>query len=409
MSRNNSTTKVLVTSNNAAILAAGGVVDDLAVGQIGIFDANTQLSLDATSDSVREFFLAVGLDRNGDATQDDINVSAGQSIQRKGVVGYQFREHTAGQPMILKVGDYKAECDTDYTIRLEFRNQQIYRTQGFNQFTKAFSIRTACCDKCDDCPSGDANEITKKMVEAINADTDKLVTAQAVTRSAVTTATQGTSVDYAAGAEISDADIDALIAFNALSSTAVDDRVYTDFLLTSNNLQVRNYCTVNLLHFYPRGTYVIASLVGGFDCKGTVTTEQELAFEEGSGYDLAQKEYHASGTTSVNPYILSDSTGVPMEYDQFADKKEKYDQFHIEYDFESQMEGTPYLNQLTTLVAIPSSDTTTRNSFAAAMDAQIAGEIVGFDALADDAAASNVDNTVVVPTEDKTEDTDGIA
>lgn len=407
MSRNNSTRKILVTSGDAALLAAGGVVDDLGVGQLGVFDANTGLSVDQTSDSVREFFLAVGLDRDGDATQDDINVSAGQYIQRSGVVTYNFREHTAARPMILKVANYLAECGQTYGIRLEFRNQQIYRTQGFNQFTKIFTTKTDDCDGCQDCPKGDANQITLDLVNEINLDKDQLVTAKAVTRQAVTIATHGVVADLAVGADITDADIQALITFN---ETAADtDKVFTDMILTSNNLQVRNYCDVNLLYFHPRGNFVIASLVDGFKSRAVVTQEQELAFEEGSGYDIAQKEYHAAGDAQNKPYVVSDTTGVPISYDQFADRTEKYDQFVLEYDFTSQMEGTPYLNQLSTIVAIPNDSTTTRDSFAAVMDAQLGTPVTGFDALADDVATADTDDTVVSSTEDQTEDTDGQA
>lgn len=407
MSRNNSTRKILVASGNAALLAAGGVVDDLAVGQLGVFDANTGLSVDETSDSVREFFLAVGLDRDGDATQDDINVSAGQYIQRNGVVTYNFREHTAARPMILKVANYLAECGQTYGIRLEFRNQQIYRTQGFNQFTKIFTTKTEDCDGCEDCPKGDANEITLALVNEINLDKDQLVTAKAVARQAVTTAVHGTSADIAAGADISDVDIQALITFN---ETAVDaDKVFTDMVLTSNNLQVRNYCDVNLLYFHPRGVFIIPSLVDGFKSRAIVTEEQELAFEEGSGYDIAQKEFHAAGDAQNKPYVVSDVTGVPINYDQFADRNEKYDQFCLEYDFTSQMEGTPYVNQLSTIIAIPNNSTVTRDSFAAVLDAQLGTPVAGFDTLADDVGTADTDDNTVSPTEDQTEATDGQA
>lgn len=401
MSRNNATNAVLVADNNVAVLAKDNTVDALAVGQLGIFDANTQLSVDATSNSPREFFLAVGLDRDGDATQDDINVSAGQYIQRGGVVTYNFREHTAAQPMIVEVADYLAECDTTYALKVEFRNQQIYRTQGHNQFTKTYAIKTDCCDTCETCYSADANEITLKMVAEINLDESQLVTAKAVTRQAVTIVTHSTSADLAEGDDISDADIAALIAFNALSTTADEDKVYTDIVLTTNSLAINSFCSVNLKYFNPRGTVIITSLVDGFNCNATVTTLQEIAFEEGNGYDIIQKEYHAAGNAQNQPYVASDSTGVPIEFDTFADKNEKYDQFTLEWDFSSQMEGTPYLNQLMTIIAVPNGNTTARNSIAAVLDKILTGTVAnGFDPLADDVAAANTGDTVVSSTAD---------
>lgn len=399
MSRNNQISTVLVADNNVAVLAEGNSPDALAVGQLGVFDANTGLSVDATSDSPREFFIAVGLDRDGDATQDDIKVSAGQYIQRSGVVTYNFREHSAAQPMIVEVADYLAECETTYALKVEFRNQEIYRTQGFNQFTKTYAIKTDCCDSCETCYSADANEVTLKMVAEVNLDESGLLTAKAVTRQAVTTATHGTSADLAEGDDISDADIAALIAFNALDTTADEDKVYTDIVLTTNNLAVRNFCGVNLKYFHPRGTVIIASLVDGFNCNAAVNTLQEIAFEEGNGYDVQQKEFHAAGNAQNQPYVLSEATGMHIEFDTFADKSEKYDQFNLEWDFTSQQEGTPYVAQLNTIIAVPNGNTTARNSIAALLDKILTGTVAnGFDAKADDVAAANTGDTVVSPT-----------
>src|SRR3990172_10216303 len=102
MSTNNDVFKVLVTKNNAVVLAAGGTVDTLSPGQIGIFDKNTELSIDGTA-PVKDFFIAVGIDKDGDTVTDDINVSAGQLIQARNIKNYSFRPHTAGRPQILEL------------------------------------------------------------------------------------------------------------------------------------------------------------------------------------------------------------------------------------------------------------------------------------------------------------------
>ena len=398
MSRNNDVRQILVASGNAALLAKNLPVDNLAVGQLGVFDANTELSVDATSTSPRDFYIAIGLDRDGDATQDDINVSAGQYIQRSGVVAYMFREHSAAQPMILEVQDYLAECDTSYAVKLEFRNQQIYRTQGFNQYTKTYAIQTACCDSCETCYSADANEITTKMVAEINLDEENLVTAKAVARQAITIATHGTAANYADGDDITDADIAAITVFNALDTTTDAQKVYTNIVLTTNALAVNTFCSVNLLYFNPRQIWIFGSLVDGFTCASSVAVLQNLAFEEGSGYDVAQKEFHNAGNQQSEPYVVSDSTGVPIGFDSFADKTQKYDVFNIEYNLTSYMNNSPFEAQLATEVAIPFSSTITRDSFAGIMDMVLGEEFTAFDLLADDAAAATATSTVVSPT-----------
>lgn len=402
MSRNNAISTILVADNNTAVLAKDLKPDALTVGQLGVFDANTGLSVDATSASPREFFLAVGL-------VNDIKVSAGQYIQRDGVVTYNFREHSAAQPMIVKVANYLAECETTYAIRVEFRNQQIYRTQGHNQFSKTYAIKTDCCDTCETCYSADANEVTLKMVAEINLDESNLITAKAVARQDVTIEDHGTSADIDAGEDISDADIAVLIAFNALETTADEDKVYTDIVITASEQAINQFAgSVNLLYYNPRGTALIISVVDGFNCNSGVETIQELAFEEGNGYDLAQKEWHAGGVQYNQPYVLND-TGVPYETPTYANKSEKYDQFVIEYDFTSQMNGKNYHAQLDTIVAVPNGNTVARNSIATLLDKVLTGTVVtGFDAKADDAAAANTGDTVVSPTEDKTKPTDGL-
>lgn len=413
MSRNNSVGRVLVASGDAAVLAAGADISTLAVGQIGMFDAETGVSIDGASPK-RNFFLAVGLDRSGDASMDDIKQSSGQHIQRTGVKFYQFREHSAGRPQIGVIGDYNGACDTSFAIRLEFRDQEIYRTQGFNQYTKTFAIQTACCDDCATCPTGDSNEVTQLFLAEIALDESGLLTAQAVARQAIVSATINAvtvtnnmvTTDPADGAALVAGDLLAMIEYNSLEADA-SLHVYSDIEYTTVAKAINTYCTVNLKYYHPRQVIVIPSLVDGFGCSGVITETQAVAFEEGSGYDIAQKEFHNSGNAEGSPYVLSDTTGVPPTLDSFADKTAKYDQFTLEYDFQSEGGWLEFHNNLCTIIAVPAADTITRNSVAAFLDAQLLG--LGFDPKADDVAAATVTTTVVSPTTDIDDvDLDGI-
>lgn len=402
--RNNDVFQVLVTKGNQAVLAAGNTVSDLAVGQIGLFDANTHLSVTATAP--REFYFALGVNRSGGSTLEDIKESAGQLIQRKGIFNHSFKPHSAGQPMIVNVQNYKAECETDYAVKIEFRNSRIYRVQGFNQFSKTYAVRTSCCDCASGCGSGDANELTNLLVAEINLDVDGLVIAQAVARQTLTALTHGTSVDYAAGDVMTEADVAALIAFNALQTDDAD-KVYSDVQLTSVPLRVRQFCDINLGFHKFVETIMVVSLVDGFTCTGEVVTIQELAFEEGTGKNIRQKEYHASAWNGSGPYVASDLLGVSMNnviYD--ADIAGTYDQFILEYNQTSESGWLEYSNPLSTIFAVPEADTTTRASLATLLD--VVTNSGGFEALADDAAAADDDNTVVEP--QPADDTkDGIA
>lgn len=405
MSRNNDVFQVLVTKDNLALPALGTDIGSLLPNQIGIFDANSNLAVDGAT-PIRDFYIAVGVDRNGDGAIDDVKKSAGQLIQSKNIKFLDFKPHTAAQPMILDITDYKAECDSEYAIKLEFRNQEIYRIQGSNQFTHTYAITTACCEGCDTCPSGNCNEITKLMKAAINADSTGLVVATAIATEPLTIAAHGVSVNYAIGDVITDADIDILIAFNE-NPANVAAKVCTGLRLTSVPLKVNSFCSVNLKYFKPRQTVMIPSLVEGFDCNGTVTIVQDVVFEQGLGYDIQQKEYHAGGWFgNSGPYRLSGVNGVANSVEYFAIKTVTYDQFALTYDQESLSGWKEYSNNLATIVAIPESDTVTRNAFIAVLDGLMP---IGFDALADDVAAANVNPAVVEQMDALTPNTDGVA
>ena len=164
MSRNNDVFQVLVTKGNQAVLAKDKKVTELAPGQIGVFDFNTNLSIDATTTAIpRNFYFAVGLDPNGTGSITDIAKSSGSHIQGKNIAFYSFRPHTPGRPMKVLLKDYVANCETEYGIKLELRNQEIYKTQGYNQFTKSYTMVTGCCNCAAPCDIKDANEITRDL------------------------------------------------------------------------------------------------------------------------------------------------------------------------------------------------------------------------------------------------------
>jgi len=390
--RNNDVFQVLVTKGNAAILAKNAALETLAVGQIGAFDAKTNLSIDATTSPIpREVYLAVGVDTTGGSTLNDIKQSAGQLIQKAGLVAYSFKPHTAGRPMVVSVGGFTATADTEYGIRVEFRNSRIYRIQGFNQFSKAYMVTTPCEGTLG---AADANTISKLFVAAINADESGLLIAKFIARQAVTILTHGTSADYALGAEMTLADVDALILFN--STAVAGTEVYADFSLTSVPLKIGNFCQVNLGYHKLLETVLIVSLIEGFSCAGAVTVNQYPVFEEGSSNNIMQKEYHASGWAGSGPYKLSDITGTAKgDISYFAVKGTTYDQFIIEYNQTSESGWLEYSNPLSTIIATPEADTVTRNSLAILLDAIFAGG--AFEALADDAAAASVNPAVVEP------------
>lgn len=394
MARDNDVFQMLVTKGNKTALGKEKKVEELAVGQIGVFDADTNLSIDGTTPT-RSFYIAVGANKNGGDTMDSINQSAGEYIQTKNIKAYSYRPHTPGKPMIVEISDFKAEKDTEYAIKINFSNQRIYAMQGSLQFIHTYVVRTACGNSCNSCNNGDCNELVKLFVEAINKDPNGLIKAEAIK------AADNSVV----------ADIDAFIKENAAVNSDDDSTndVCLKIRLTTVPLKIKDFCAINSSYFNYRETDITVSLAQGFSCNGKVVVTQEPAYEEGSGYDVKQREYKAGGWNGrPGVYRVSETTLLPFgDFNYFADANVKYDRLAIEYQNESSGGWLDYRNDLATEIAIPTADTTTRDALIGILDKLF--NPLGFDALADDATDSNTDIAVVEKTTKKGSKKDGIA
>ena len=403
MSRNNDVFHLLVTKGNQAVLAKDKKVTELLPGQIGIFNYDTNLSFDATvATAPRNFYLAVGIDA-GNGTTGDIMKSAGSHVQGKNIAFYSFRPYTPGRPMKVLLKDYVADCETEYGIKLELRNQEIYRTQGYNQFTKTYTMKTSCCDGCEPtCPSGDANEITKQLFINISNDPSGLVKANIKPRAGAVLPS-GVTVD--ANGNLTLAQVDTIMAANA-AQTNPANFVYTNLEIETVPQTIQDFSAVSLNYMYPRQTVAILTKVGDFKCSGTVATTQTAVFEEGAGIDVKQLEYKAKGWTE-SPYRVSTVNGVADNRIYITDASSKYDVFALTYDQFSLGGWLEYFHNQASIIAIPTADTVTRNGLAAILDKVAVAQ--SFEPLADDAAAAIVDPAVIERTTDKSVPTDGIS
>ncbi len=367
--RNNDVFRVLPVSD-CTLLPAGDTVEDLNIGQLGAFDAATNVAIDQfTNPMPKEIFFALAYQTESGAT--DYRFSAGQVIQRQGVVGYTTKFCTQGSPMKVTVGNFKAECDTEYGVRVEFRNAKINRIQGYNQFSKAYMVKTPCCDDCTEgCGSLDANVLTQLFVANINADESNLVYAIPVARQALTTATHGTSTNYSAGDEMTAADVAQLIVFNSTALPAA--QVFADFQLVSQPLSIGSFCQVNLHYYKLLETVLVVSLIEGFGCSGATTVNEYPTYAEGTGINIQQKEYHASGWAGSGPYKLSQVTGTAYgNIVYLADKNRNYDQIILEHNQTSESGWQEYNNTMSTIFAYECDECNLANSLTRLLDAFI--------------------------------------
>ena len=410
MSRNNDVFHLLVTKGNQAVLAKDKKVTELLPGQIGIFDFNTNLSFDSTVTAApRNFYLAVGIDTTGAGVTGDIMKSTGSHVQGKNIVFNSFRPYTPGRAMKVLLRDYTATCETEYGVKVELRNQAIYTTQGYNQFTKTYTVKTGCCDCAAPCDIKDSNQITKGLFINVSNDESGFVKANIIARQAIVAATVANPAipsDIAEGAVLTLAQLDALIAYNATQEDSADF-LLTDIEFETVGQTITDFSAVSLNYMYPRQTIAVISKVEGFDCNsGVIETTQQAVFEEGAGIDIKQLEYMTKGWTE-SPYRVSTANGVADNRIFITDASAKYDVFALTYDQFSLGGWLEYFHNQASIIAVPTADTVTRNGLAVILDKVTVPQ--GFDPLTDDAAAAVVDVNTVERTTDKTSATDGIA
>ena len=375
MSRNNDVFQVLVTKGNQAVLAAGNEVTDLLPGQAGVFSFESNLSIDGTVPT-RNFYVAVGLDEDGDGVTDNIRKSAGSHIQTRNIAFYSYRPFEAGRPMILEFKDFKTKCGEQYGIAIEFRNQQIYRTQGYVQFKVNYVVEGVCCDGCSTgCESGDDNLVAKKLVDAINNDPRGFVKAEMFN-----TTTNAVVTDY-------DAFVAANLTVNTDSNLAND--VKLGIRLTSIPQKINKFMGIDTKYFHMRETFLVPSKLIGFECNGEFSVKQTAKVTQGLGYDIQYLEYLAGGWNgNPGPYRTYKVNGLAKPITYVAETNTQYGILALTYDQFSVGGWLEYLNNEASIIAIPQTDSVTRASLLGVIDKL--AKLSNFDALADDAAGYNV-------------------
>lgn len=385
MSKANKIFKVLVTKGDLPAIAADEPLDNLQVGQIGVFAYEDNKSIDGTDlAKARKFYLAVGTDKDGDGIQDSVEHSRATHIQLNNVRHYNLRCYTPAQAQIFDIVDFKPECESEYCLKVMMASGDTYTMYGPNNPFKTFVVRTGCCEGCTGCPSGDCVELAKLLVKEVNKDVDKLFTASFV---------EYVTVPGIATPLADEAAVDAFVLANPDACVGVR--------VTTNPAKLNAYCCINLKYNNLRSIKLTPTLGCGFECNGKIVPVQEMGYEEGAAVDLAQLEYEAAGFE--NPYRVSSLNLVPVNVTEgLVVKGEKYTQLVLEYDQFSESGWGEYLNDQSTIIAIPCTDTTTLSSLVTVLDAILINRL---DVLIDDAALCTCDAN---KTEDKDNATDGI-
>lgn len=299
--------QVLVASS-PTLLAAGSRPEALAVGQLGIFNADTGLSVTAALPD--RFYFAVGIgDEAGNLV--DVRMSSQQEIKKHLVSKITSAKAVTGsnQEFELDLTNFVPKYDTNYTIRMTFRAGETMNLNGFNIPTKSFTVYTPCDGDC----TGDYDlaDFCDLVVAEITRNGEGIVTAE----------TDGTSVNITVGSTAKSPSINGTVARYSLLRQIV----------------------------------ATLSLSNGFEEGGYVVNETPAVYAKGDGYDLLYSEGVSLGWLS-GVYRESTLNGfLGKEAVILTDPKKKYWVMEILHNFPSNSGGMlNYLNTAQTIIAIES-------------------------------------------------------
>lgn len=476
MSTENPVFRLLTTSGNASLLAAGNKADALAVGQLGLFNFHTGLSVDGTSlADARDVYLALGVGTGG--VLSDIKKSSGQMIQVRNAKALTVKGYVSSLPKIVEVSGFTAKCETDYALKIEFRNQQAYGVFGYNSLAKTFDYHSDPCLDCDTCQNASSSivDLALSLANSINADEDALATATLFAYKILATITAGATADgilaVTVGAEVFNvavvnADTATVVAGKivaAINASATSNFIASNiagaitiyakvvnsgstdtFALTSAGgtgvtagsisgakvdvtiantpafkaanvnaglaIRITGFNGVNtsfnghipIKYYNAKETDLIVSIKDGFWNNGTITTIQNLQYEDGNGINLEYDEYLQGGFDgNPGPYRVSSITGLEKgTFDSSINPASNYNTVVLEYDIESVGGWDEYKNNNRTIIAIPCADSTTLTSLFTVFDLIF----TQFQAKSNDVAAMDCTNVSVNAINDVTKD-----
>lgn len=323
MSTNNKVFQVLVVPGTVASLAAATTtLDGLAVGALGIFDAKTNLAINPNGSAIPDrIYFAV---KNADGS---IDMSAGQEIQGKGINGVSYKPYQAYVPFKAEVnGDFltKLKPNSVYTLRLEVNSNEILQRQGTIQYSQAIVVET-----------GDEVDVPK-FLKDVKAQLDASLSTNQMFDFKIVDSTDDTEVDV---------------------DTYAGDGTDIIFEITGKPTFVNQVADINTRFQNIRQTTVEVAFVDGYLDAGAkyVVTEAGKA-EEGSGYNLRQREYFAGGWNGrPGIYRQSAVTGLGLPGFEYRSKSNgKYHTFDLAYANHSNAGWGDYWNDIATTIAIDS-------------------------------------------------------
>ena len=340
--RHNDVPEILFPTN-ATIAAVGTEVTALLPGQLGIFSENTGKAILKPTEN---FFIAVGLDNDGDGVTDDVRKSAGRNIQPGNILYATKQDYVAPVNQVVTITDIDVKCGNSFGIKIEARNEQIYNVQGTVQYRESFVAKADNCDSCADnvCEEANIAKLVQDIVLQAKLGKDQFYKVEAIDVSG----TVLNKVQVAAQ----------VAATDALADKSKQIKIGIRVLAIAGKVQ--QFANVNLDYVAARQTQVLVSTVGALTNKAVVKEVTALVYEQGTGYDVRELEFQTIGFREGNTgaYRIGAITGLPNEVAYESDLKKKYTVFTLAYDHKHRNGSwLQYDNALATYFALENTNT----------------------------------------------------
>jgi len=407
---------VLITTGDQAIATVGESLSDLALGQIGIFDAETNLAIDG-SGANRKFYLALATTKDGKREYVKTEVITAADVE-----SYNTRCASAPREGVYDlVVDGCSNCSEDYVLKFNITSPSDFYKMGYQPLYKSFVVDKDCCTNCADCDNEGAicREVIKKLLTE-GADFTA-GTSNAATATSLASAIDGVS-GYSASADGNVVTVTADTAGVAGNAIAFETNATTGVSITGSGFliggsdadadncpalrvqtvlpTIKDWCGIPETYDFPRNIKMVASPTQGLACCGTVTERQVPTLEEGSWQEVKFREYEAKGHED-GPYRQTKS-GVFLGGSLNTVESTDYNSIDIQYRYTHYSGNLRYSDPKMASIFMPCASSTTSSEIAAALDQLLSS----FDAKAGDLALCACDATDL--TVDKSAATDGI-
>lgn len=344
-----------IVPNGTALYNASGKYYNLAPGQIGFFDAETNTAVDQTTVAdAKTIFIAIGVGTvAGQPTKSKkVRMSNGENISSCLVDYANVDAPEAGSSNTASFYFSCIDCSTNYSIGVQLRDPTLNFFYPENRYhVELISVQSEVCPSCDgDCDyTADVNDLRDKFIAAIEENELLKTYVQSVS-----TITGGglvvNGVTYAAGFEIT------------FKTNAQDCGCFPKAESIMQRYTIGSIQTILNSGWAPNSTLATQDLSTLTMPKGVgadLQWEEYMEMPGGTGFDGLNNEVETTGAPYYAQLEVSRTKNLLVECE------ETYCQYSVGHHSVSQNENANNQNwapKFITTILIPVGDNTTKSA-----------------------------------------------